>query len=234
MAETIQLIPKKKDSFLKKLFTGNLFEMAGIPKEQRSYNVAPIISTVGIPLIKPAPIKAKTAVKAALAAPLAAGILSSSPKAVDLLKSSAKRILNPKAKFEAGEQIGQIIEQGLPTSTGEKIKDIAKKAGLTAGAVAAGAAAVAGVKKAVEKVKEKALAPNSLPASTEAIVATSPIPADFQPITTAPAQAEEAQAAVPVATTPAIKITNKPQINIKVSAVGIKRRFINQYNVIRR
>lgn len=146
----------------------------------------------------------------------ATGILLASPKAVQFVK---ERITDPTG---VGRAIGEIIEDPskLQPDVGqtafEKVKEVAKAAGVVGGVAAAGAAVVAAVKKRREAAPETFAAIPALP--------------DIRPIGVAKKPVEALPVAIPTMPDIVNKISFKPEINVRVSQ---SRKFINQQILMR-
>lgn len=148
---------------------------------------------------------------------------------------SLAKTFNP---FKAGQKAAPFIADPsklLPAPKqplGEKIKEVAKVAGLGAGAVAAVAGAAAVVKKVVSKAKlpEIAKLPAALPAAIiQPTLAEPTAPAALQPLGAVQPTPKPKE---PKAEMPSISniINFKPQIDIRFSK---SHKFINQQLLIR-
>lgn len=180
----------------------------------------------------------KGAVKTAIIAPAAVGLLASSPR----IRKIITKTLSPKAQFERGKTIGGLVEDPskfLPKektgkSVGERVKDIALTTGLIGGGVAAAVGGVVLAKKGLTKVKSllptgQAQQPvvtfQQIPALPSISTGAAPIGAVEKPT---PLEKEIA----PMQVMPSIKITNKPQNNINIR-FSKSRKFINQQLLVR-
>lgn len=177
-----------------------------------------------------------TALKVGLGAGIGAGILQTSVKA---RKFAVEKIKDP---TKIGRGIGEIIEDPsklLPKEKqplSEKIKEIAKSAGLVAGGAAALAGGILVTKKAITKAKEifpkkeAVLVSTQLP--TEMV---SQISAVAEPIgavqPTPPLEEPKMVGAAPLLPKINIKNTFNPEISFKFSK---SRKFINQQILIRK
>lgn len=164
------------------------------------------------------------AVRTAILAPVAGGLIVSSPKIRDI----AKRTLSPSAQFERGKFIGGLIEdpsgllpeQETAGSVGERIRQVAGAAGLVAGGIAAATGGVILAKKAVRGAAPITF--QQLPSSVAPVIE--------QPL--GAVQPPEEEKKVAPTQLPTIKITNKPQNNIDISFRKSKK-FINQQVLVR-
>jgi len=161
--------------------------------------------------------------------------LTSSP----ILRSLVVRKLNP---VSTGRELGLLVEDPsklFPKDTTakgvrEKIKDIAKTAGLIGGVAAATVGGVILAKKGIEKVKS--IIPSRSPAPPSQITpfailpAATPISSLTQPLGAVQKPVEEDKVTKAIPSIPSIKITNKPEINIKFSK---SRKFINQQILVK-
>lgn len=223
MVEVIRLEPKSaltpKGEFLKRLITGTAPREEKIAEAKKLAVGAAITgAAVGAAL---APVKILTTVgrllvpktlKQALIIPPLAGAISIVPSLID-----------PRKTFAKGQELGKIIEDPsklLPKDkpATEKIKEVAKAAGLLGGAAAVVAAAVPVVTK---------LRAGKPPA------ATLPTPLTLTPRTQPLGAAQPTPKEAPITKPqkpPSIKITNNPVINIRFSK---SRKFINQQLLIK-
>lgn len=170
----------------------------------------------------------------------AAGILTTSPK--------IRGLLDPRRTFQRGKEVGKIIEDPsklipkdiTPRTVGQKIKGIAKKAGLVGGVAAATVGGVVLAKGAVKKVKS--LLPGAQAAS-QPVVTFDTLPRALppsapalstiaQPLGAVEAPQEPKAVSAQPAAFPAIRITNKPQNNINIK-ISKSRKFINQQVLVR-
>jgi len=238
--QTITLQPRKRITFLQAL-RRKVEETTLLPGVRVRVPLTAKLATASL-LVPPVRVFAlgaarKTGVRAAkvLSTPLGiggvltgAGAITTSPTLRGVLKSA----LSPKATFRRGRGLGAIIEDPsklLPAgkTAGEKVRDILKEAGpAAAGAAALTAAAVAVTRRIRAGPKTPAQAPpiGLLPSIPSLTPSTQPLGAVEKPI-----EPEAIVAAQPVSM-PSIKITNKPQINIRFSK---SRRFINQQVLVK-
>ncbi len=161
----------------------------------------------------------------------ASGILAGSAKA----RAAAKERVKDPTKIGLG--IAQIIEDpsrllAKEKPLKEKVKEVAKTAGLVAGAAAAGLGVVAVAKKKIKEIKVPKL-PEIKAAKLPAAILPSPPPSQIlepfgaaQPTPTP----EPLPAAAPAMPAISNKITFKPEINIRFSK---SRKFINQQLLMR-
>jgi len=165
------------------------------------------------------------------------GILQTSPKARTFIKG---KLTDPTG---TGREIGKIIEDPSKLQPSaqqtplEKIKETAKTAGLIGGGAALAAAVVAATKAFRERGSPKAALPSGLPVGIpSAALPVAILPAEpslstrTQPLGAVQPQPEPTTTAQPVATMPDIKITNKPEIDIRFSK---SRKFINQQVLVK-
>lgn len=175
----------------------------------------------------------KGALKTAIIAPVAVGLLASSPRAREL----AKGIFDPRKGFRKGEAIGGLVQDPsgfLPrdptvTGVGGRIRDVATSAGLLAGAGAALAGGALLVGTAVPRIRgffDRAPSPQ---APISIIPGQPVISQPLGPVQPAP----EPAAAIPQAVMPSIKITNRPKNIINVNFRKSKK-FINQQVLVNR
>lgn len=171
--------------------------------------------------------------KAGILIPAAAGALT-----VPAVRRIVSKTLSPKEQFKRGQTIGGIIEDPskllpkdvTPKGVGERVKSVAKTAGLISGAAAAAVGGVVLAKKGIEKVKS--IIPSKAPTEPIAIMPSiTPISSLTQPLGAVEKPTDLEKTMPPIQTTPpAIKITNKPEININLRK---SKKFINQQNLIR-
>ncbi len=169
-------------------------------------------------------------VRAVVGVPIVTGVALAAPSLV-------KGIFDPRKGVERGKAIGEILADPsklLPKEKPlrEKVKEVAKTAGLVAGAAAAGLGVVAVAKKKIKEVKIPKL-PEIKAAELPAAILPSPPPSKIlEPFGAAQPTppAEPLPAAAPAMPAISNKITFKPEINIRFSK---SRKFINQQLLMR-
>ncbi len=193
-----------------------------VPLAVKAALAAPLIPGILPRVILPA---AKRVAAFALKRPLTTltgiGILQVSPIARRFV---AARLRDP---TQIGKEIGGIIEDpsklqpGIGQTPLEKVKEVAKAAGIVGGVAAVTAAAITAVKK---RRAERPFPAAILPAAMAPIIS--------QPLGPAKKPEPEKPKELPVATLPSMinKIIFKPEINIRFSK---SRKFINQQLLIR-
>lgn len=210
-----------------KLKTGTLpISPVGVPAISKVAKYIPKLLKPVAKVAKFVVTKPKTALGLAVGVPTAVGVLKVSPK--------ARSLISPFKAEKRGEELGKIIEDPsklFPKEKEkpiEKIKEIAKTAGIVAVPAAAAAAGVAVAAKKIKEAKEKVISSpeqiatlpsETLPATEEPLGAMQPEPQKV-PIEAAPVSM------------PSIKNVFKPSIDIRVSQRKT-RKFINQQVVIR-
>ncbi len=172
-----------------------------------------------------------TAGKTLLITGAASGLLAGSAKARAAAKERVKdptKIGLELAKFV--EDPGKLLPKEKPLK--EKIKEVAKTAGLVGAAAAAGVGVVAVAKKKIKEIKIPKL-PEIKAAELPAAILPSPPPSQILEPFGVAQPTPEPLPAVSAPAMPAIsnKITFKPEINIKISK---SRKFINQQLLIRK
>ena len=164
---------------------------------------------------------------------LGVGVLETSPKARAF---AVEKIKDP---TRAGREIGKLIEDPtrlLPKekTLGEKVKEVAMKAGLPAAGVAAvvGAVAVAAkkIKERAERVVEAPEIPTELAPAALLPPAPTPTIIPFAAVEPTPKVEEIPVAPLLPARAPTIKNIFKPSIDISFRK---SRKFINQQNIFR-
>lgn len=172
----------------------------------------------------------KGAVGLAVGVPTLVGVLATSPTA----RGIAKGIFDPRKAFGRGKGLGAIVEDPsklIPeketvVGVGEKVRDIAREAGLAAAAGAAlTGAAVITAKKVRERLTKAPQLPPTALLPTPITITTIP-----QPLGPVERPAPKEVAMEPLTKPVSIKVINKPEINISFRK---SRKFINQQLLIR-
>ncbi len=153
------------------------------------------------------------------------GVLSTSPRA----RKAAKFIVSPVRRLAGGKVIGAAIEE--PTTFLQKLLGLGAVAAVPIATAGIGAAAVLGTQRLLRDRKIPTL-PSGLPAALPAAAITTGLPVSPRAIEPLGAVQPEKpiEEVKPPKAVPAVKITNKPEININFRK---SRRFINQQILVR-